>query len=93
MTKDEALAALRTSLTTLQDACCYHADEYGSHYAPDCQDDIDTLEDIIDTVEGLHTSEFVVDWITKNDGELTATFWREEMGLTAQPAPASRGGG
>lgn len=86
MTKDEALAALREDLTTLQDACYVHQDEYGTrYYAPDCEGAIDKLETIIDTVQGLHTTEFVAEWLDNAGCEdvapkMCSQIWRAETG-------------
>lgn len=83
MTKDEALAALREELTALRDACCIHQDEYGTHYAPNCEGAIDKLEAIIDTVQGLHETAFVADWIEAcpaESAEEASEMWCEEMG-------------
>lgn len=53
MTKDEILSELRTMLKTTQDWACYHSDEFGRHYDPNMQPDIDRLEAIIDGVSAL----------------------------------------
>lgn len=82
MTKDEALAFLRQELENAQAACCYHQDEYGAHYDPKCQGELDGLEAVLETVERLHTTEFVSEWIAEvhdiGDDSL-AERWREEM--------------
>ena len=84
MTKDEAIAALEAELKELKDWGCIHQDEFGTHYAPDFEDDITTMEQVIDTVRGLHTTEFVADChFTGLDTEIltiAATYWRKEMG-------------
>jgi hypothetical protein len=83
VSKDEAVATLTQSLEDLKAACCIDGDEGGTYYAPDCEEDIAALEEIIDTVRRLHTTDEVAEWIRWNTGpgfDFDADVrWREEV--------------
>ena len=85
MTKDDVLRWLEAQLSTLQDWGCIHQDAFGTHYAPEYEADVTSLELVIDAVRELHEAEFVAEWLRWNtgpgfDGDAD-TRWREEMGL------------
>jgi hypothetical protein len=89
MTKDELIAFLRDRLEATQAACCIHSDGiYGAVYDPNCEGELDGFEAAIEAVEGLHTMEFVAEWLDRVpavvahpwDVDQVKEAWEKEMG-------------
>jgi hypothetical protein len=53
VTKDEAIQVLEKRLAELKGWGCIHQDEFGAHYAPDFENDISEMEQVLDTVRSL----------------------------------------
>lgn len=83
MTKDALIAWLTKLQTERQDAYCIHQDAFGTHYAAGTADELAGFEEAIATVAGLHSTEFVAEWLERPNrlfnGPAFAEQWREEM--------------